>query len=172
MPYFPPDRTGVTSRIRLRGHDYSTPGYYFITTCIYDRSHRLGTIAGDQFIPNAAGEMIDRLWHTMPGRFPGATMDTWCLMPNHFHAIVGIGVDDEHSPPLPSLSSIMNWFKSVTTVEYIRGVKEHGWPRYHKQLWLEGYNEHIVRTERDLDRVRDYIDANAANWKQDGLYLA
>ena len=172
MPYYPPPRPGVTSRIRLRGYDYSTPGLYFLTLCIKDRSHRLGTISQGDFHSNDAGKMLERLWITMPYRFPGANIDAWCLMPNHFHAIVGIGVEDGVQPPFPSISSIMDWFKSATTVEYIRGVRDLGWPRFHKHLWLDGYHDHIIRTEADLDRIRDYIEANAATWKHDSFYWA
>ena len=163
-------RVSVTSRRRLRDKDYSEPGYYFLTICINDRSHRLGRIVADQFHPSPAGAMVESLWRRAPERAPALHLDAYCVMPNHFHGIIGLGTGDHDEPPYPSVISIMNWFKSATTVEYIRGLKEHGWPRFEKHLWLEGYHDHIVRDDRDLERIRDYIESNAANWQKDGFY--
>jgi REP element-mobilizing transposase RayT len=69
--------------------------------------------------------------------------------------------------PQPSLSQIVQWFKSMTTNDYIRGVKEDGWPPFRKRLWQRAYYDHIVRDERDLDRIRDYIDGNPSRWAED-----
>jgi REP element-mobilizing transposase RayT len=93
------------------------------------------------------------------------------MMPNHFHGIVGIGTEDDDQPPYPSVISVMGWFKSTTTVEYIRGVKEYGWPRYMKHLWLEGYHDRVIRSDRELERIRAYIETNAPNWQKDGFYV-
>lgn len=165
-----PQRTGVTSRLRLRGYDYATPGYYFLTVCIQDRTHRLGTVIGGVFHPSPAGVMADTLWQTIANRFPSAALDRYCVMPNHIRAIVGVGTDDNHRPPFPSIAAIMDWFKSETTVEYIRGVKQYGWPAFTKRVWLDGYHDHVIRNERDLDRIRAYIESNAVNWQKDGFY--
>ena len=170
MSIFPPKRPGVTSRHRLRGYDYASPGIYFLTTCINDRLHRLGTVKDHVFNANDAGLMVENLWLTMPDRFSSVHLDEYCIMPNHFHGIVRLGVD-ESSLSLPSIVSIMDWFKSETTVHYIRGVIHHGWPRYHKRLWLDGYHDHIIRDERDLERIRSYILNNPANWQKDDFYL-
>jgi REP element-mobilizing transposase RayT len=36
-------------------------------------------------------------------------------------------------------------FKSITTDEYIRGVREEGWPRFSETFWQRNFYEHIVR---------------------------
>ena len=33
-------------------------------------------------------------------------------------------------------------------------------------VWQRGYYEHVIRNERDLDRVREYIRSNPARWQQ------
>lgn len=163
-------RISVTSRRRLRGHDYSGPGLYFVTICVRDRSHRLGSITDDVFKTSVYGELVNRIWCQTPDQFSEVTLDAYCVMPNHFHGILGIGVCDGNTPPFPSLAKVMNWFKSSTTVEYIRGVKAHGWPRFEDHFWLEGYHDRIIRSDRELERIRDYIESNAANWQKDGFY--
>jgi putative transposase len=72
-------------------------------------------------------------------------------------------------PPLrgPSLFEAMQWFKSMTTNEYIRGVKSRGWPRFDKHVWQRGYYESVIRSDRSLDAARDYIFQNPQNWERD-----
>lgn len=62
------------------------------------------------------------------------------------------------------LRNIVAWFKTMTTNEYIRGVKHHGWPPFPGKLWQRNYYEHIVRNGADLARIRAYIRSNPANW--------
>jgi hypothetical protein len=35
------------------------------------------------------------------------------------------------------------------------------------RLWQVGYHEHIVRTERDLEAIREYIRSNPIVWEGD-----
>lgn len=37
-------------------------------------------------------------------------------------------------------------------------------------VWQRSYYEHIIRDERDLGRIRDYIAANPARWEDDGYH--
>lgn len=165
------DRIHVTSRRRLRAQDYSEPGYYFLTICIRDWSHRLGSVVNGEFQPTGAGEMVAKVWKQAPLRFPGAQLDVHCAMPNHFHRIVGIGTGHSDEPPFPTVIAIMDWFKSVTTVEYIRGVKQAGWPAFVKHLWLEGHYDRVMRNEEELLRVREYVVNNPITWQKDNFYL-
>jgi REP element-mobilizing transposase RayT len=63
-----------------------------------------------------------------------------------------------------SLPAIMQWFKTMTTNAYIKGVRQHGWTPFRGKLWQRSYYEHIVRDRRDLDRIRIYIQQNPARW--------
>ena len=66
-----------------------------------------------------------------------------------------------------SLSDLMQRFKSLTTSEYIRGVKERGWPPFPGKLWQRGFYEHVIRNEDDLADIREYIVNNPAKWADD-----
>ncbi len=68
------------------------------------------------------------------------------------------------SPPLPA---IVQWFKTMTTNEYIRGVKQHGWAAFSQRLWQRNYYEHVVRNDLDLNDVREYILSNPKKWALD-----
>ncbi len=67
----------------------------------------------------------------------------------------------------PILGEIVGAWKSITTDEYIRGVHELNWQPFDRKLWQRNYWEHIIRDEKDLDRIRKYIINNPANWDED-----
>lgn len=195
--------------IRLKGHDYSSPGQYFLTLCVQNRPCLFGEIKNGEMILNTAGKMINEWWNKISGKFSNAQLDVYQIMPNHFHAIVGIinpqknvGVDprvnpkkgnsrnkggkpqDETKgghvgPPQPdspepdfetqpaSIPAISQWFKTITTNEYIRGVKENLFPPFDRKLWQQNYYDHIIRDEQSLQRIREYIINNPAQWEED-----
>jgi hypothetical protein len=55
----------------------------------------------------------------------------------------------------------------MTTNEYMRGVKTLGWPAFRGRLWQRSYYEHIIRHEKSLNRIRQYILDNPAHWDAD-----
>ncbi|OGT78741.1 MAG: hypothetical protein A3I78_09965 [Gammaproteobacteria bacterium RIFCSPLOWO2_02_FULL_56_15] len=68
------------------------------------------------------------------------------------------------------LRAVVQWFKTMTTNEYIRGVKQQGWPAFPGKLWQRNYWEHVIRNEADMNRIRDYICINPARWELDSLF--
>ncbi len=101
------------------------------------------------------------------------------VMPNHIHGIIVIvgadlrvrpdrtDTDNEGAHIGAPLPKIVQWFKTMTTNEYIIGVKQHGWPPFHSKLWQRNYYERIIRNDTELDRVRQYIHDNPLNWDTD-----
>ncbi len=67
----------------------------------------------------------------------------------------------------PTVGDIVGAFKSITTVSYIRGVKQCGWPPFPRRLWQRNYYEHIIRNDESLNRIRRYIADNPARWALD-----
>jgi REP element-mobilizing transposase RayT len=55
-------------------------------------------------------------------------------------------------------------------VEYIRGVKNHGWQSFNGKLWQRNYYEHIIRDEKSYRRISEYIMNNPKNWKDDNFF--
>ena len=70
-----------------------------------------------------------------------------------------------------SLHRVVQWFKTMSTNEYIRGVKQNGWAPFPGKLWQRNYWEHIVRNEPELNRIREYIHNNPAQWELDKLFV-
>ena len=59
---------------------------------------------------------------------------------------------------------VVQWFKTMTTNAYIRGVKELGWAAFPGRLWQRNYWDRIIRDERALENIRAYIEDNPAKW--------
>jgi putative transposase len=79
----------------------------------------------------------------------------------------GAGPDERTATPPPTLGDIVGAFKSLTTDLYIHGIKQSGWPPFRGRLWQRNYYEHIVRDDESLNRIRQYILDNPANWASD-----
>lgn len=79
--------------IRLKGYDYSRPGYYYVTICTQDRKKLFGKIDNAIIRLNDAGKMIDREWNLIPKRYRCVIIDKYVVMPDHFHGIVQIKSD-------------------------------------------------------------------------------
>ena len=156
---------GNRKSIRLKGYDYSQPGYYFITICVHGGRPLLGRIVGSGLIASPAGLMAKSTWFGLPERFPAARNDSFILMPNHCHGILVL--EPQESANATTLGSVIGAFKSVTTNLYCHGVAEQNWPRFDGRLWQRNYFERIIRNEQELNEIRRYIYENPARWYAD-----
>ena len=68
------------------------------------------------------------------------------------------------------LHRVVQWFKTMTTNEYIRGVKTQKWQPFDGTLWQRNYWEHIIRDEKSYQNITEYIINNPVNWEKDKLY--
>ena len=167
--------------LRLKNYDYSRPGAYFVTVCTHNRESLFGHIHENAMILNEAGSMIDRWWRELPNKYPMIDTDVYTVMPNHFHGIVAIvgaalcgrpdGSDSNNGGQphrvAPTLGGMIDWFKTMTTNDYIRGVKQCQWRPFPGKLWQRNYYEHVIRDEGDLNAIREYIVNNPASWDKD-----
>lgn len=168
--------------LRLKGYDYTQTGAYFVTIVLQNRLCLFGDIVGTEMQLNQAGEIVCRIWETLPNRFPTITIDTFVVMPNHLHGIiiinqrpvpVGAGlvpaqnVDAQSADTLPALGDVIGAYKSLTTVEYTRGVKMMKWTPFYRRLWQRNYYEHIIRNDDSLNYIRQYIIDNPGQWAFD-----
>jgi len=69
------------------------------------------------------------------------------------------------------LHAMIQWFKTMTTNEYIRGVKNNDWPRFNKKLWQRNYYEHIIRNEKSCYQISEYVQTNPVKWQDDKYYV-
>ena len=59
----------------------------------------------------------------------------------------GVGIEARATTRVAptALGNGVGAYKSLTTMEYVRGVKTSNWPPFHGRLWQRNYCEHIVR---------------------------
>jgi hypothetical protein len=55
----------------------------------------------------------------------------------------------------------------MTTKRYADGVKRLGWEPFRGRLWQRNYYEHIIRNEKSLNHIREYILTNPMRWELD-----
>jgi REP element-mobilizing transposase RayT len=179
--------------IRLKGYDYTRRGAYFVTVCVQHRECLFGSAADAAICLSDAGRMIQPAWDQLPQRFARLELDASVVMPNHFHAsivLVGaplVGALPDDVPPLvdasdpaqpdraptrgaptrTTLGEVVGAFKSLTTNQYGRGVRDLGWPPFQGRFWQRNYYEHIIHSEESLVQIRDYIFMNPQRWQWD-----
>jgi REP element-mobilizing transposase RayT len=150
---------------RRRGYDYAQSAAYLVTVAVDLREWRFGDVDGGIARLNCAGMMIETIWCRIPQRFPGVEIDAFVVMPNHFHGIIFIGTDPI-SPP-PSLTRVMQAFKSETAVEYSRGIRDGIYPKVKRSLWQRSFHDDVLQGERTLELARQYVSDNPRKWQDE-----
>lgn len=159
---------------RRVGYDYSTPGYYFFTIATKNRGNLLGQVEAvnsnlndidkevNPYYPmilNDYGRIVLKCWEDLPSHYPNCILDEFVIMPNHIHGIINIHKEGGHS-----LSEIIRALKAFSSrkINEIRGVI--GIP-----LWQSRFHDRIIRNEKELYFIREYIRNNPLNWEDDDL---
>jgi putative transposase len=170
--------------IRLQGYDYSSPGEYFITICTQNRECLFGDVVNGEMVLNEIGEIARDIWQQIPDRYDNVVLDAFIMMPNHVHGIIGIEYHPAHPAgaihelPLRDgdidpetyrkqrrqmlLSKIIGWYKMNVAKQANILLNNSG-----NRFWQRNYYEHIIRDDKSLIRIRDYIINNPAQWDDD-----
>ena len=90
------DRLPKRKHPRLKNHDYSEPGTYFVTICTKNKAHILSRIIAadplsvrrDALIPPRVqllptGKIVDDLIRRTETVYENVTVDAYVIMPNH-----------------------------------------------------------------------------------------
>lgn len=157
---------------RLEDYDYSQDGYYFVTICTRDRAECFGEIRDNKMILSKIGEIVDQCWQEIPRHFPDVELDEYAIMPNHVHGIIIIenGNDVENA----DLRSLQNYDRTKMALsKIIHGFKSSVTRQINKQsnkinfVWQKSFYDHVIRNERSLHQIREYIVHNFLKWESD-----
>ena len=116
----------------MQDYCYNKDGYYFVTLCSANR---------ELFKAEEKKSINAYLINISPG-VSGVRIDYFVVMDDHVHLILIL----ENSSL--NLGEIVRRFKARVT-------KDVGHP-----LWQANYYEHIIRNDKALDRIREYIQSN------------
>ena len=174
---------------RLPQWDYSQPWWYFVTVCTKGGVCHLGDVVGREMRLSEVGEIAKKYWQKIPEHFDSVSLDEFIVMPNHIHGIVIIerqqptkrgrdgacpehgrdainrvsttgGVTGRHNPmSKTSLGTIVRWYKGRCTFEIHKTQKNFA--------WQTRFYDHIIRSEKSLEKIRFYIHHNAKKWEED-----
>ncbi len=181
---------------RLPGWDYSRNGNYFVTICVRNRECVFGKIEHGSAILSEIGNIAVHCWLDIPKHFPFVKLDEFIIMPNHVHGIKVIDhIDNEIminpnrssrdaacnvsttacnvsttntnttqfsriSPKRGSLPSIIRSYKSAVTKLVNNKFSTLTF------AWQSRYHDRIIRNEKELFHVRNYINQNPIRWDE------
>jgi REP element-mobilizing transposase RayT len=183
-----PDR----KHLRLKGWNYSC-GCYFITCNTHENKPLFGAIVNGRMVLNAAGQIANEEWLKSAELRKEVELDEFVIMPNHVHGIVRLRADDlpvAHTErcrgdrqvvrpsdrqvvrpsdrqvvrPGPrllprSLGALIAGYKGAVGKRVNEMCQTPG-----QVLWHRNYWDVIVRDEKALENIRNYIRFNPMNY--------
>ena len=147
------DRFPSRKHPRQKNFDYSSPNYYFVTICTWDKN----CIFGKPNHLNPWGAIAEMMLQEVERHFPGVRIDHYVIMPNHVHVILilqGEGANVSH---------IIGQYKAAVT----RKIRETA-PL--QKVWQTSFHDHVIRNQKDYERIWLYIQANPQNWNKDCFF--
>jgi putative transposase len=164
---------------------YQGNNWYFVTICTADREclfvEEPLRFQNGTFDLNHIGLEVAKLWYELPSMFSNIILDEFVIMPNHIHFVIGIQGDVyyKNSERIQSLSDLVGKFKSLAwtrvkndqTIDTLNDTWSDNWNRKGSStgIWQKSFYDHVIRDEKDLKRVREYICNNPANWELDEM---
>lgn len=169
-------KTGST---RLKGYDYGSEGAYFITICVKNKKPLFGNIINNKNNPivklSELGEIACKNWIEIEKFHPYAIVDHFIVMPDHIHGIIALVKNNNTKPDL-SFSVYKNIFgpQSKNIPSIIRGykssVKSFALKNNFEFEWQPGYYDRIIRNEKELESIQNYIYQNPLKWHLEKYY--
>ncbi len=129
---------------------------------------------------NDTGIMVEEEWLFTGDKNGALKLDAYCIMPNHFHAILWLVSDsglrdkgllqlEENADPnrdygVALVGEIIEKFKATVTDRSNTVRNTPGIP-----FWQPGYHGHVLRSSKILPAMRRYVNENPVNWSRDLL---
>lgn len=140
---------------RITDYDYSTPNYYFITICTYDKK----CIFGYPEKLNALGKIAEEHILQISSHYDGVIIDKYVVMPNHIHMIVVLSESNQNN-----LNQVIAQYKSGVSRD-IRKIDSEA------SVWQRSYHDHIIRNQKGYEKIWEYIENNPLKWEEDCFYI-
>ena len=139
---------------RIPNFNYASYHYYFVTICTHNRR----CIFGDPGFLNIMGKIAQEQIIDIPNHYEKVSVDHFVVMPNHIHMIIKLESDQYN------LNQIIAQYKSSVT----RKIREF-FPDI--SVWQRSYHDHIIRNQREYEKIWNYIDGNPLKWNEDCFFI-
>jgi putative transposase len=105
-------------------------------------------------ILNSTGKIVNKFWRDISKHYPNIELDYFAIMPNRLHGIIIF--NDTLGNVIGSFKSAVSKWNHQNNNEYFQ--------------WQPRFYDHIIRNEKDLHRIRTYIQNNPLKWELDEYY--
>lgn len=139
---------------RIPEYDYSEANFYFITICTDGKKCIFGEAGNLNWLGRIAEENLIKI----SAINPSIRLDHYVVMPNHIHAILDVGPDNQKN-----LSNVIGQYKmSVTKLarKKVAGFR----------VWQRSYHDHVIRNQVGYEKIWAYIENNPLKWEADCFY--
>ena len=148
------DRFPERKNPRIRGYDYATPNYYFVTICTHHKKCLFWTNGKLNCLGQIAYDAVQQI----PTHFPQNRVEQFVIMPNHIHMILVV------EPGGADTSVVVGSFKS-----YVARIVHGTDPQL--KVWQTSYHDHVIRNQLQYERIWIYIESNPMRWEKDCFYV-
>ena len=170
---------------RAKWHDYDD-GYYFVTICTKDREYFFGTIKDNAMILSEIGKFTHQQLLLFSEHNEFIEILSSVIMPNHIHLIIAIdrtklphkkrdipifqNPRDEtfHETSLQNVTKQQSWL-SVAIRLFKQSVTRFANRNGITFGWQERFHDHIIRNQKEMDLIVEYIENNIRKWDNDSL---
>jgi putative transposase len=162
-------------QIRLLHYDYGNAGLYYVTICTHDRKRFLSRIVGSEIQLTPYGEIVEQELQRTSEIHQHTEVFDYVIMPNHIHFVLLIEnpiprglpkgpstLRGFHETQIGSMPIIVRNFKAAVTSRIRKTAN-----LLDAKIWQRGFYEHVIRNEKDLTRIREYIQNNPLLWHLD-----
>lgn len=173
--------------------DYSSYGSYFITICTSGRECFLGNIVNKKIKLSEQGFLVKDKLSVLVNPTKGLSLDYWTIMPNHIHLILTISNRSEKPSRKQRIKDFSKIIKETTlenitdyrvqrrrmtipmAISKFKGLASKSinanYGTIGKKNWQADYHDHIIRDEKEYDKIKWYIINNPKNWTEDKFYI-
>ncbi len=158
---------------RLRDYDYSKSGYYFVTICSKNREDWFGKVENGEMHLNRYGGIAEECWAEIPKHFQNVETDEFSVMLNHVHGILIIVGNLVGNAYMRSLHNILLSRTKMLLPRVIQQYKASVTRRINLRegesrfVWQKSFYDHVIRSEKSLSNLRQYILYNSLKWDLD-----
>ena len=159
---------------RLTQYNYNRNGAYFITICIQNKRCILSKIIKNNISTQnkltTYGKIVDDIINIVPSRF-NARIINYIIMPNHIHLLIFV-----NNPINPDWTIRELSLQQHSIISNIVGyIKMNSTKKIHtinpnEKIWQRSFHNHIIRNEKQYQKIWSYIEGNPFNWTDDCFY--
>lgn len=163
---------------RLKDYDYSLNGRYFITICTKNGECLLGEMVGDGVldVPNMqlskSGVIVENQIQLTNKIYQHINVEKYIIMPNHLHFIIimnNADVPTKNSTKISTASGIPTTQSPTNAIipSFVSTFKRYTNKNAGFTIWQRSFHDHIIRNEKEYQKIWEYIDSNQLKWFDD-----